>query len=172
MARREKRVPSRRTVSRSDAGASVVRSVLQGYADRGVFRGLNVDERSGGRIDCEFVWLLGRPMKLSYDARRRRLTFPALFPGVEPGSTIAGRLRAAIDARSTPEVPAHKRVDRRRARMTCTVAGSGLSLAIDVRGANHEYVVRRALNMINDLFLLLHETYPDYLVQRFGLSSE
>jgi hypothetical protein len=69
-------------------------------------------------------------------------------------------------------VPAHKRFDGRRARVECTVRGGTLGLTVTVRGASHEYAVRRTLSLINDLFVLLHETYPDYLVTHFGISSE
>jgi hypothetical protein len=41
-----------------------------------------------------------------------------------------------------------------------------------IRGANHEDAVRKLLNTVNELFLLLHERYPDYLVAQFGLSAE
>lgn len=145
---------------------------MQEYADRGVFRGLNVIERPGGRMECEFTWLLGRPMRATYDPARSKLIFPALFPAVGSGSGVAAELRAAVRERSTTGVPAHKRVDRRRAEFACSVSRGALSLTVEVRGSNHEYVVRRALNLINDLFLLLHQSYPDYLEAQFGLSSE
>jgi hypothetical protein len=32
--------------------------------------------------------------------------------------------------------------------------------------------VSQLLNLVNELFLMLHETYPDYLVAEFGLSAE
>ena len=41
-----------------------------------------------------------------------------------------------------------------------------------MRGRHHQYAVKAALNLINDLFLLLHEAYPEYLVEHFGLSTE
>jgi hypothetical protein len=46
------------------------------------------------------------------------------------------------------------------------------SLTVTVRGRNHEYAVQRALNLINELFLFLHESHPEYLVRHFGLSPE
>lgn len=149
----------------------VVRSVLQGYADRGVFRGLRVTDRRG-RLNAEFVWLLGRPMRASYDRRTKRIVFPALMPGIAPKSRMASELRAAVGERSTPAVPAHKRIDRRRASVDCRVARGVMSLTISVRGRNEEYAVRRVLNLINDMFLLLHASYPDYLAEQFGLSTE
>jgi len=172
MARATQRAAALGAAGRPNAGGAVIRSVLQEYANRGVFRGLNVTERAGGRLDCEFVWLLGRPMRASFDPATSKLVFPALFPGLTSSPLVASELRAGVKERSTTTVPAHKRVDRRRAELACSVSKGALSLTIEVRGSNHEYVVRRALNLINDLFLLLHQTYPDYLEAQFGLSSE
>jgi hypothetical protein len=46
------------------------------------------------------------------------------------------------------------------------------SLTLTIRGEHYEYAVRSGLDLVNELFLLLHESYPDYLVQHFGLSSD
>ena len=44
--------------------------------------------------------------------------------------------------------------------------------AIEIRGGNHAYAVTKALNVINELFVMLHEGHPEYLVQSFGISAE
>lgn len=149
-----------------------VTAALRAYADRGVFRGFRAMPSARGRAGYEFVWLLGRPMHARFDAGRGLLTFPALFPCVDPRSPMAAGLDALVRARTGRGQPAHKRVDARRARLSSAVKKGGWSLAVHVRGKNHEYAVQRALNLINELFLLLHESYPDYLVERFGLSPE
>jgi hypothetical protein len=77
-----------------------------------------------------------------------------------------------VAERATRSVPDHKRVDARRARLTASITKGDFSLAIAIRGANHEYAVKRALNLINDLFVMLHERHPEYLIEQFGLSSE
>jgi hypothetical protein len=151
--------------------SSVVSAVLQGYADRGVFRGLHLSDRRG-RLDAEFVWLLGRTMRATYEPRGNQLTFPALMPGVVSKSVMAADLRALVAERATAAVPPHKRIDRRRMQLEPRVSRSVLSLAARIRGENHEYAIRRVLSLINDMFLLLHASYPDYLVERFGLSTE
>ena len=43
---------------------------------------------------------------------------------------------------------------------------------MSVKDANHAYATRRALNLIHELFLLIRETYPQYLVEQFGVSDE
>jgi len=149
-----------------------VTAALRAYADRGVFRGFRATPAARGRVDYEFLWLPGRPMRARFDAGRSVLAFPSLLPGVDPGSPMAAGLDALVRARTGRGQPAHKRVDGRRARLSGATKKGDWSLAVHVRGANHEYAVQRALNVINELFLLLHESYPDYLVERFGLSPE
>ena len=85
---------------------------------------------------------------------------------------MAVDLGALVAARVSRTLPAHKRLDARRARGSCAIRRGDWSLAVHIRGANHEYAVRKAVNLINELFVLLQETYPDYLVERFGLSTE
>jgi len=85
---------------------------------------------------------------------------------------MAAQLRSLVIARASRTQTAHKRLDARRARTSCAVRDGALSLAVVIRGANGEYAVRHALNLVNDLFLLLQEHYPEYLVERFGLSTE
>ncbi len=111
-------------------------------------------------------------MHASFDARRGVLTFAALFPGVEASSGMVAGLRAQVASRSTRDQPSHKRLDARRARVSCAVRGGDWSLVAQIRGANHEYAVRKALNLINELFISLHDRYPEYLTERFGLSTE
>jgi hypothetical protein len=100
------------------------------------------------------------------------LTFAALFPGAGASKEMSGGLRALAGSRGGNDQPAHKRIDARRARVTTTMRQGDLSVAIQIRGANHPYAVRRVLNLINELFLSLHDEYPDYLIERFGLSTE
>lgn len=111
-------------------------------------------------------------MHAVYDPRTGVLTFVALFPGVDRPSAMAAELKSLVAERSMKDQPAHKRIDARRARVTCAVRKGDWSLSIEIRGANHEYAVRHALNLINELFLALHASYPEYLVEHFGMSTE
>ena len=152
--------------------SDAVSAALRTYADRGVFRGFRATPTTRGRIEYSFQWLLRRPLHAVFDPRRSVVTFAALFPGVEGGSPMAGELGALVASRTRRTLPAHKRLDARRARLSCAIRRGDWSLAVHIRGANHEYAVRNALNLINELFVLLQERYPEYLVERFGLSTE
>ncbi len=147
-------------------------AALQQYADRGVFRGFRATPGPRGRVEYRFMWLLRRPMHAVFDPRRGMLTFATLFPGVDASSEMVAGLKALVASRSKTGQPAHKRIDARRARLSCATRKGDWSLSVQIRGANHEYAVRRALNLINELFVSLHDEYQDYLIERFGLSTE
>jgi hypothetical protein len=149
---------------------SAVTAALQSYADRGVFRGFRATPGPGGRVDYQFVWLTRKPMSATFDPRTRSLKFPALFPGID--KTSASDLKALIAARGLRDQPAHKRIDARRARLTGSVRRGDFGLSIVIRGRNDEYAVKQALNVINELFVSLHERDPEYLAAQFHVSTE
>ena len=108
-------------------------------------------------------------MRASID-RRGMLSFPRLLPQLPP--EIAAGLRSMVAARSTRAVPDHKRMDARRARLAGAVRTGDFTLSVAIRGTNQDYAVSRTLNLVNDMFVALHEGYPEYLVQHFGISQE
>jgi hypothetical protein len=148
----------------------LITAALQAYADRGVFRGFRATPAARGRVNYRFVWLTRQPMTAVFDPRRGVLSFPSLFPHVD--STVAALLTAAVDPRAQKGQPEHRRVDARRARIAGAVRKGAFSLTVEIRGRNHAYAVKKVLNLINELFVGLHEHHPAYLVERFGLSSE
>ena len=151
-------------------GREPVAAALRAYADRGVFRGFNAAPAGRARTTFQFLWLTRRPFTAVSDSRARTLTFPDLFPGVD--RHINAHLKAVVDARIARDQPAHKRIDGRRARAGIAVRGGNVTLRIVIRGDNEAYAVQAALNLINDLFVVLHEHHPEYLIQQFGISSE
>lgn len=147
-----------------------VTAAFQAYADRGVFRGFRAAPARRGRVVYEFKWLTKKPVRAEFDAATHTLRFPALLPDL--GKTAADEMAALIEARSKRGIPEHKRLDGRRARLASVVRTGTLSLTATVRGRNHDYAVRTALNVINEMFVTLHERHPEYLVEQFGISAE
>ena len=109
-------------------------------------------------------------MSAAFEPRTRLLKFPALFPAIDKAA--AHELKSILASRSERAQPAHKRIDARRARAAISLRNGDISLTMQVRGANHEYAVKSALNLINEMFVTLQEHYPEYLIHRFGFSTE
>ena len=95
----------------------------------------------------EFRWLTRTPVRAEFHERTRTLRFPGLLPAIS--KEIAAQMTAIIAARGIRGVPAHKRLDARRARVSSASRKSAFSLSVEVRGRNHDYAVKTALNLIN-----------------------
>jgi hypothetical protein len=153
------------------SGDTITRT-LQQYADRGVFRGFSVTPRKRGGSEYRFTWLTQRPTTIEYDPAVRALTFRRLFPAVRSRPAIAGALHELVAHRASRDLPPHKRLDKRKAILASSVRNGDWTLKVTVRGRNDEYATRFTLNVVNELFLLLHESFPDYLIEHFGISGE
>jgi hypothetical protein len=152
--------------------ADSVTATLQGYADRGVFRGFSVSSARRGRSEYRFTWLTRQPMTVVFDPAPGVLSLRDLFPNVAGRRRMIAELNAEVAGRAARAIPAHKRLDRRRARLSSGVRHGHWWFSVSVRGRNHEYATRLAVNLVNELFLRLLENYPDYLMEQFGLSGE
>ena len=166
------RTKRKRSVTARYDGARAVAESLQRYADRGVFRGLSADVSTAGRRDFRFLWLTREPMQVVYDPRASVLTFPRLVPRAASVPGLVAGLKGVVQEHLSPDVPAHRRVDARRARVRCTVRQGDLTLSFAVRGPHQAYAVQSGLNLVNRLFLHLQAYYPGYLIQQFGFSEE
>ncbi len=146
----------------------IVRQSLQSYADRGVFRGFS--ESKPGQF--KFVWLLQHPMELQLDAAKHELRFKQLLPGLPARSALYAELKQFIEQRHDRALPEHRRVDRRRAEVTCSNRGGLVSLTLTVKKNQYEYGVNRIVNLVHELFLHLREHHPEYLVENFNVPQE
>ncbi len=148
---------------------------LRSYAARGVFRGFSADEGPGGVRRYRFTWLTRQPTTVTVSRDRRVLTFPSLLPAIDSIPRLREAVKAQVRSKASTTLPAHRRVDARRAILTTRVEGGDLTFRVSVlsrQGRDGAYGVRAALGAVNDLFLFLHEMYPDYLVAHFGVSQE
>ncbi len=162
------RVPRDRTARGSDA----VARALQRYADRGVFRGFSVRTGRRGRLDFSFTWLTRRPTLLTYEPKTGVLSFTHLLPGVGRDRALVSELTTIVADHMRAAVPRHRRIDARRTRAECSARNGHLTLTLKMRGAHHAYAVQRGLNLVNQLFLFLQDSYPEYLIEHFGLPAE
>ena len=147
---------------------NIVRENLQAYADRGVFRGFS--EVRSGRFS--FVWLIQHQMELSVDTPNQALRFRRLLPGVPANSTMYAELKNFIRQRHDRKLPEHRRIDRRRAEVSCYNRGGFVSISLKVKNNHYAYGVSRIVNLVHELFLHLRDAYPDYLVENFDAPQE
>jgi hypothetical protein len=147
---------------------TTVREALQSYADRGIFRGFSEVRRGQFR----FVWMLHHQMELVVDATTHVLRFKRLLPGLPPNSPQYTELKQFIQERHDRDLPEHRRIDRRRAEVSCFNRGGWVSISLKVKNNNYAYGVNRIVNLVHELFLHLRNAHPDYLVENFDVPQE
>jgi len=147
---------------------SVVRENLQAYADRGVFRGFS--EIRNGRF--QFVWVVDHPMELSVDTAKHELRFKRLLPNVPAKSALYTELKSFIERRHDEGLPEHRRIDRKRAEVSCANRGGYVSVSLRVKKNQYAYGVNRIVNLAHELFLHLRERRPEYLMENFDVPQE
>lgn len=145
-----------------------VRESLQAYADRGVFRGFS--EIKSGHFS--FVWLIRHRMELRVDTTKHTLRFRQLLPGVPADSTMYAELKNFIRRRHDPELPDHRRIDRRRAEASCSNRGGFVSISLKVKSNQYAYGVNKIVNLVHELFLHLRDAHPEYLMENFDVPQE
>jgi hypothetical protein len=142
------------------APLSVVHAILHEYAQRGVFGSFHQD---GPRF--RFTWLWNLPFQLHFDARRRTLTFPALLP---KAAALEAGLRRFIRDCCSKERLEHRRVDPKRLKVTCVRRAGAISLTCQIQGGDYEYAVKKAMNLVSEVFLtFLNTEHHEYLVEHF-----
>ena len=146
--------------------------MLRQYADRGVFRGFSESTRSQGVQEFRFTWLTREPMRLRYDRTAASLTFVGLLPGVARASPLLADVLALVESRHARTLPAHRRLDKRRATVECSYRRGSLSLVLHAKGGNHAYAAQKGVNLVNEIFTLLQASYPEYLWDTFGVPAE
>jgi hypothetical protein len=147
---------------------SVIRERLQSYADRGVFRGFSEVKRG----HFSFVWLMQREMELKADTSKHLLRFDRILPGLPARSAMYSELRSFIKGRHDRELPEHRRIDRRRAEVSCANRAGFVSISLKVKNNHYDYGVNRIVNLVHELFVHLRDVYPEYLVENFDAPQE
>ena len=161
----------RSRAARREDGLAAVRERLQGYADRGVFRGFSEEPTRGGRHRFKFLWL-NTTFVLSYVPVTGALFFRELLPNVSARSSVGIALRSFVKSRAGLNVPDHRRIDPRRAAVQGYVRSGAFSVVITAKKNYHGYGVHRAVNLIQEIFVQLHTYFPEYMVENFDAPQE
>jgi hypothetical protein len=152
---------------------SIVRAELERYAERGVFGSFSETGATNGSVDFRFNWLWKLPFHLTFDAKRQAITFKKLLPEVAPGSDLDAGVKAFLKGCSSADRPEHRRVDRDRLTVGYRNRRGTVSLTFRVPGVDYEYAVRRAIYLVNELFVgFLNLRYPEYMIKAFRLPEE
>ena len=169
MARKKVLKPRRRSAQDE---LDFVRRRLQTYADRGVFRGYSEKQYRAGRYYFRFLWLARVPFTLTYEPTSGTLTFTNFLPHVHARSTLCKELKIFIKGRAATHLPAHRRIDTKRARPDCSSRRGTLLVHVIAKPGHHEYGVTKVINLVHEVYLYLHTYFPEYLWQYYDVPQE
>lgn len=151
---------------------AIVRKTLEQYADRGVFGSLVERPSKNGKNNFEFVWLHSRRYTFIVDGEKGVLTFKDCLPNVSAKSELYGGIKDFVKARSDSKLLAHRRIDPKRAVVSCTNRRGKVSLAIDVKRNQYAYGTKKLINLLHETFVMLDQCFTEYLYEHFDLPEE
>ena len=149
-----------------------VRKTLRPYVDRGVFRSFAETRQRGGKIRFSFVWLEQSPFLLVVDPLKDTLILKDILHHVPPRSDLYAAVKRYVQDRYDKSLPAHRAIDPTRADVKTTYSKGNVSLVWKVKRNQHAYAVKRSLNLLNEIFVLLHTEFFEYMVENFDASQE
>ncbi|HWI13695.1 MAG TPA: hypothetical protein VNT02_05550 [Burkholderiales bacterium] len=143
---------------------------MRAYAERGVFRALDVRAGAKGALEFKLQWLTDVPVRLHCDGRL--LTLKNLLPNVSRRSLLYADLERFIAERFDRSVPAHRRIDRASLDVAWTVNRKQASLVVKVKKGDPAIAVKRIVNLMHELFVYLQDSWAEYMWSAFGTSTE
>jgi hypothetical protein len=147
---------------------TAVSEQLKAYAQRGVFRSFSQTRAEGSQAEFRFYWLWDLPFHLSFDGKRKTLAFKKLLPGVPAGSELNTELKAFIKARCSNNQPEHRRLDPKQISIQYSNLRGKVSITFVVLEDDYHYGVKKALNLVNEIFVaFLNVYFPEYMTQYF-----
>ncbi|HLJ27162.1 MAG TPA: hypothetical protein VKY85_10675 [Candidatus Angelobacter sp.] len=155
-------------MTRSLRPLATVSEQLEAYARRGVFRSFSRTQGDGRQAEFRFYWLWNLPFHLSFDEKRKTLSFKKLLPCIPAGSELNTKLKAFIRSRCSADQPEHRRMDPKRISIRYSNLRGNVSISFLVVKDDYEYGVKRALNLVNEIFAsFLNMHFPEYMAQHF-----
>ena len=126
----------------------VVTSILEGYAEKAVFRGFSAHPKRGGKAVYKMLWHYDRPFELLLDVPKKTLRFPAVLAGVPARSAMYRELQAFVKARQSGELPEHRRVNPVKARVALANQRGTVSLSLTSKDGDFDYATRKIIQMV------------------------
>ena len=104
--------------------------------------------------------------------RRAAIQCPLVLPDVPARSSLYRQFRVFLQSYQDPGRPEHRRIDHRKARVTCANRGGDVSLRMTVRDADYEYAIRKFVHLIQEIYLVFLMEHFDYQVEAFDLDPD
>jgi hypothetical protein len=167
-------LPTKRRDATHNATIARVTAILEGYAEKAVFRGFSAHPQGAGKATYRMVWHHDRPFELLLDVPKKTVRFPAVLPGVPARSAMYRELQAFLKVRQTDEMLEHRRVNPAKARITLSNQRGAVSLKLTVKDGDFDYTTRKTIHIVHEIFMifLVDGPYFEYMVEQLGLDPD
>jgi hypothetical protein len=153
------------------AAPGAVLAVLEAYVERGLFRSLRTLNASETGQAFRFKWHYGRDFHLVVDRPQNLVAFVDAFPATKPNGTLHREMATFVAAMANPKVPAHRRIDAKRAQIACPVSNDRMSIAAKAIDGSFDYATRCLIQTMNEIYFdfLPNSNHYPYQVAQLGL---
>lgn len=167
-------LPTKTRKPTSAETVELVTGILEGYAEKAVFRGFSAHPKRGGKAAYQMVWHYDRRFELLLDVPNKTLRFPSLLPGVPARSPMYRDLQAFVKERTSGDLPEHRSITPAKARAALGNERGVVSLTLTVRDHDFEYGARKLIQLAHEIFLvfLVDGPYFEYTVEQLGLDPD
>jgi len=151
-----------------------VATILESYADRGVFRGFSHGPVRNGKAAFKILWHRDRLFDLILDVHKNTMRFPLVLPDVPADSSMYRKFKEFLMSRHSKAMPEHRRIDTRKVRLLCRNQGSNVSLTLKIEDRDYEYGTRKLIHFMHEIFLvfLADGCYSEYMVETFNVDPD
>ena len=162
---------AKKTAPTRPSTIDLVAAILEGYANRAVFRGFSRGPVASGKANFKILWHRNRLFDIVLDPKAKTLKMPLVLPEVEPA--MYRDFKQWIKSRHSKDLLEHRRIDTRIATLTTAKKGGNVSLTITAR-KDCEYATRKLVHAVHEVFLsfLTDGPYFDYMVEKFDLDPD
>ena len=154
---------------------AAVKTALQNYADRGLFRNFSVANASHtNTAEFRFDWLTQTSFHLKLNVEKHQLVLQDILPCVPFRSDMDKAYRKFLVQRCDEALPAHRRLDGERFSFQCRNRKEKLSVSINFQPADAAAATKTALNLLHETFnnFLMEGPYQNYMVEVFNAPEE
>jgi hypothetical protein len=139
-----------------------------------VFRGFSQGTVERGKAKFKMLWHRDRFFELVFDSKKKTLSFPVVLPDVARNAAIYREFGRFVESQSSPKIPAHRRIERKKVRMRASYRAGNVALTATVAGSDYEYAVRKLVHLVHETYLvfLVEGKHYEYLVETFDLDPD
>ena len=150
----------------------IVRTRLKEYADKGVFDSFSEGKTRAGKTEFRLGWFHFKHYTLLFDERTGTLRLRDFLPHMDGKSQVYAALKDFVRNRSDRKLVAHRRIDPGRAEAKLSLRNQSGTLTITVKKNQYSYGVRKTINLVHEIFVMLNADHIEYLYENFDLPEE